>query len=149
VAGARSPGASNRHDRRRLRKPIVGHRHIFTQFVPGHVHLRNMGALVADAVVPEAGGWARFQYDRRHDGIAMGHGSCCIRCTFRDLIADAVRVLVTRTALTLCLLSTVTRSRQGMAAAALRLEHPTVFRVLPVPWKLAYGRDRGRRALAD
>ena len=75
-------------------KPIVAIANSFTQFVPGHVHLRNLGALVADAVA-EAGGIGReFNTIAVDDGIAMGHGGMLYSLPSRELIADAVEYMV-------------------------------------------------------
>ena len=75
-------------------KPIIAVVNSFTQFVPGHVHLRNLGALVADAVA-EAGGVAKeFNTIAVDDGIAMGHGGMLYSLPSRDLIADSVEYMV-------------------------------------------------------
>ena len=75
-------------------KPIVAIANSFTQFVPGHVHLKDMGGLVADAVA-EAGGVGReFNTIAVDDGIAMGHGGMLYSLPSRELIADAVEYMV-------------------------------------------------------
>jgi dihydroxy-acid dehydratase len=75
-------------------KPIVAIANSFTQFVPGHVHLRNLGMIVADAVA-EAGGVAKeFNTIAVDDGIAMGHGGMLYSLPSRELIADAVEYMV-------------------------------------------------------
>src|SRR3984957_10511762 len=71
-------------------KPIVAIANSFTQFVPGHVHLRNVGEIVAESVY-EAGGVAKeFNTIAVDDGIAMGHGGMLYSLPSRELIADAV-----------------------------------------------------------
>ncbi|MEE3919990.1 dihydroxy-acid dehydratase [Micromonospora sp. BRA006-A] len=75
-------------------KPIVAIANSFTQFVPGHVHLKDLGGLVADAVA-EAGGVGReFNTIAVDDGIAMGHGGMLYSLPSRELIADAVEYMV-------------------------------------------------------
>src|SRR6266536_4757244 len=75
-------------------KPIVAIANSFTQFVPGHVHLRNLGALVAESVA-EAGGVAKeFNTIAVDDGIAMGHAGMLYSLPSRELIADSVEYMV-------------------------------------------------------
>lgn len=109
-------------------KPIVAIANSFTQFVPGHVHLRNMGALVADAVA-EAGGVGReFNTIAVDDGIAMGHGGMLYSLPSRELIADAVEYMVNaHCADALVCISNCDKITPGMLIAALRLNIPTVF----------------------
>ncbi|GAA1875574.1 dihydroxy-acid dehydratase [Asanoa iriomotensis] len=109
-------------------KPIVAIANSFTQFVPGHVHLRNMGALVAEAVT-EAGGVGReFNTIAVDDGIAMGHGGMLYSLPSRELIADAVEYMVNaHTADALVCISNCDKITPGMLLAALRLNIPTVF----------------------
>jgi dihydroxy-acid dehydratase len=109
-------------------KPIVAIANSFTQFVPGHVHLRNLGALVADAVA-EAGGVGReFNTIAVDDGIAMGHGGMLYSLPSRELIADAVEYMVNaHCADALVCISNCDKITPGMLLAALRLDIPTVF----------------------
>ncbi len=109
-------------------KPIVAIANSFTQFVPGHVHLRNLGALVADAVA-EAGGIGReFNTIAVDDGIAMGHGGMLYSLPSRELIADAVEYMVeAHCADALVCISNCDKITPGMLLAALRLNIPTVF----------------------
>src|SRR6201747_20983 len=109
-------------------KPIVAIANSFTQFVPGHVHLRNMGALVADAVA-EAGGVGReFNTIAVDDGIAMGHGGMLYSLPSRELIADSVEYMVQgHAADALVCISNCDKITPGMLLAALRLNIPTVF----------------------
>src|ERR1700748_3518646 len=77
-------------------KPIVAVANSFTEFVPGHVHLRDLGKLVAGAVA-ESGGVAReFNTIAVDDGIAMGHGGMLYSLPSRELIADAVGYMANR-----------------------------------------------------
>ncbi|HEY3010003.1 MAG TPA: dihydroxy-acid dehydratase [Micromonosporaceae bacterium] len=109
-------------------KPIVAIANSFTQFVPGHVHLRNLGALVADAVA-EAGGVGReFNTIAVDDGIAMGHGGMLYSLPSRELIADSVEFMVNaHCADALVCISNCDKITPGMLLAALRLNIPTVF----------------------
>jgi dihydroxy-acid dehydratase len=109
-------------------KPIVAIANSFTQFVPGHVHLRNVGALVADAVA-EAGGIGReFNTIAVDDGIAMGHGGMLYSLPSRELIADAVEYMVqAHCADALVCISNCDKITPGMLLATLRLNIPTVF----------------------
>jgi dihydroxy-acid dehydratase len=109
-------------------KPIVAIANSFTQFVPGHVHLRNLGIIVADAVA-EAGGVAKeFNTIAVDDGIAMGHGGMLYSLPSRELIADAVEYMVNaHCADALVCISNCDKITPGMLMAALRLNIPTVF----------------------
>jgi dihydroxy-acid dehydratase len=109
-------------------KPIVAVANSFTQFVPGHVHLRNLGMIVADAVA-EAGGVAKeFNTIAVDDGIAMGHGGMLYSLPSRELIADAVEYMVqAHCADALVCISNCDKITPGMLLAALRLDIPTVF----------------------
>ncbi len=109
-------------------KPIVAVANSFTQFVPGHVHLKDMGQLVAGAVA-EAGGVAReFNTIAVDDGIAMGHAGMLYSLPSRELIADAVEYMVNaHCADALVCISNCDKITPGMLLAALRLNIPTVF----------------------
>ncbi len=109
-------------------KPIVAVANSFTQFVPGHVHLRNLGALVAEAVA-DAGGVAKeFNTIAVDDGIAMGHGGMLYSLPSRELIADSVEYMVNaHCADALVCISNCDKITPGMLMATLRLNIPTVF----------------------
>src|SRR5262245_40468551 len=109
-------------------KPIVAIANSFTQFVPGHVHLRNLGALVADSVA-EAGGIGReFNTIAVDDGIAMGHGGMLYSLPSRELIADSVEYMVqAHCADALVCISNCDKITPGMLLATMRLNIPTVF----------------------
>ncbi|HEX9032113.1 MAG TPA: dihydroxy-acid dehydratase [Streptosporangiaceae bacterium] len=109
-------------------KPIVAIANSFTQFVPGHVHLRDMGKLVAGAVA-EAGGVGReFNTIAVDDGIAMGHGGMLYSLPSRELIADSVEYMVqAHQADALVCISNCDKITPGMLIAAMRLNIPTVF----------------------
>jgi dihydroxy-acid dehydratase len=109
-------------------KPIVAVANSFTQFVPGHVHLRDLGALVAGAV-EQAGGVAKeFNTIAVDDGIAMGHGGMLYSLPSRELIADSVEYMVNaHCADALVCISNCDKITPGMLMATLRLNIPTVF----------------------
>ena len=109
-------------------KPIVAIANSFTQFVPGHVHLKDLGQLVAGAVA-EAGGVAKeFNTIAVDDGIAMGHAGMLYSLPSRELIADAVEYMVNaHCADALVCISNCDKITPGMLLAALRLNIPVVF----------------------
>ena len=109
-------------------KPIVAIANSFTQFVPGHVHLKDMGQLVAREV-EKAGGVAKeFNTIAVDDGIAMGHDGMLYSLPSRELIADAVEYMVNgHCADALVCISNCDKITPGMLMAALRLNIPTVF----------------------
>ncbi|MBX7268550.1 dihydroxy-acid dehydratase [Micromonospora sp. Llam7] len=109
-------------------KPIVAIANSFTQFVPGHVHLKDMGGLVADAVADAGGVGREFNTIAVDDGIAMGHGGMLYSLPSRELIADAVEYMVNaHCADALVCISNCDKITPGMLLAALRLNIPTVF----------------------
>lgn len=109
-------------------KPIVAIANSYTQFVPGHVHLKNVGEIVADAV-REAGGVPReFHTIAVDDGIAMGHGGMLYSLPSREIIADSVEYMVNaHTADALVCISNCDKITPGMLNAAMRLNIPAVF----------------------
>ena len=109
-------------------KPIIAVANSFTQFVPGHVHLRDVGDVVA-AAVREAGAIPReFNTIAVDDGIAMGHSGMLYSLPSRELIADAVEYMVNaHCADALICISNCDKITPGMLLAALRLNIPTVF----------------------
>ncbi|HEX4701837.1 MAG TPA: dihydroxy-acid dehydratase [Pseudonocardiaceae bacterium] len=109
-------------------KPIVAIANSYTQFVPGHVHLRDLGELVAGAIA-EAGGVGReFHTIAVDDGIAMGHSGMLYSLPSREIIADSVEYMVNaHQADALVCISNCDKITPGMLNAALRLNIPTVF----------------------
>ncbi|WP_394205725.1 dihydroxy-acid dehydratase [Shewanella waksmanii] len=109
-------------------KPIIAIANSFTQFVPGHVHLKDMGSLVAGAI-EEAGGIAKeFNTIAVDDGIAMGHGGMLYSLPSRELIADSVEYMVNaHCADALVCISNCDKITPGMLMAALRLNIPVIF----------------------
>jgi dihydroxy-acid dehydratase len=128
MAGARALWRATGMAESDFGKPIVAVANSFTQFVPGHVHLRNVGEIVA-ASVADAGGVAReFNTIAVDDGIAMGHGGMLYSLPSRELIADAVEYMVNaHCADALVCISNCDKITPGMLMAALRLNIPTVF----------------------
>ncbi|MBN9737898.1 MULTISPECIES: dihydroxy-acid dehydratase [unclassified Pseudonocardia] len=128
AAGARSLWRATGMGDDDFGKPIVAIANSYTQFVPGHVHLKDMGDLVAGAV-KEAGGIAReFNTIAVDDGIAMGHGGMLYSLPSRELIADAVEYMVNgHAADALVCISNCDKITPGMLNAAMRLNIPTVF----------------------
>ncbi|RZS39078.1 dihydroxy-acid dehydratase [Herbihabitans rhizosphaerae] len=109
-------------------KPIVAIANSYTQFVPGHVHLRDLGDVVADAI-REAGGVPReFHTMALDDGIAMGHGGMLYSLPSREIISDTVEYMVNgHAADALVCISNCDKITPGMLNAAMRLNIPTVF----------------------
>ena len=109
-------------------KPIIAIANSFTQFVPGHVHLKDMGSLVAGAV-HEAGGVAKeFNTIAVDDGIAMGHDGMLYSLPSREVIADSVEYMVgAHRADALVCISNCDKITPGMLLAAMRLNIPTIF----------------------
>ena len=109
-------------------KPIVAIANSYTQIVPGHVHLKDMGDIVA-AAITEAGGVAReFHTIAVDDGIALGHGGMLYSLPSREVIADAVEYMVNgHAADALVCISNCDKITPGMLNAAMRLNLPTVF----------------------
>ncbi|GAA1241041.1 dihydroxy-acid dehydratase [Prauserella halophila] len=109
-------------------KPIVAIANSYTQFVPGHVHLKDLGEIVAKAV-GEAGGVAReFHTIAVDDGIAMGHSGMLYSLPSREIISDSVEYMVNaHQADALVCISNCDKITPGMLNAAMRLNVPTVF----------------------
>ena len=128
MAGARALWRATGVKENDFGKPIIAIANSFTQFVPGHVHLKNMGSLVAGAI-EEAGGIAKeFNTIAVDDGIAMGHGGMLYSLPSRELIADSVEYMVNaHCADALVCISNCDKITPGMLMAALRLNIPVVF----------------------
>jgi len=109
-------------------KPIIAIANSFTQFVPGHVHLKDMGQLVAREI-EKAGGIAKeFNTIAVDDGIAMGHAGMLYSLPSRELIADSVEYMVNaHCADALVCISNCDKITPGMVMAAMRLNIPVVF----------------------
>jgi dihydroxy-acid dehydratase len=109
-------------------KPIIAIANSFTQFVPGHVHLKDLGQLVAREIEAAGGVAKEFNTIAVDDGIAMGHGGMLYSLPSRDLIADSVEYMVNaHTADALVCISNCDKITPGMLMAALRLNIPVIF----------------------
>ncbi|MCG0995385.1 dihydroxy-acid dehydratase [Acetobacter indonesiensis] len=128
MAGARSLWRATGMKDSDFGKPIIAVANSFTQFVPGHVHLKDLGQLVCDSIA-EAGGIGReFNTIAVDDGIAMGHGGMLYSLPSRELIADAVEYMVNaHCADALVCISNCDKITPGMLMAAMRLNIPTIF----------------------
>ena len=109
-------------------KPIVAIANSYTQFVPGHVHLKDVGEIVAEGVRAAGGVPREFNTIAVDDGIAMGHGGMLYSLPSREIIADSVEYMVNaHTADALVCISNCDKITPGMLNAAMRLNIPTVF----------------------
>lgn len=128
MAGARSLWRATGMKDGDFGKPIIAIANSFTQFVPGHVHLHEVGQRVKK-IVDAAGGWgAEFNTIAIDDGIAMGHGGMLYSLPSRDLIADSVEYMVNaHCADALLCISNCDKITPGMLMAAVRLNIPTIL----------------------
>lgn len=128
MAGARALWRATGMQDGDFEKPIIAVVNSFTQFVPGHVHLKDMGQLVAREI-EKAGGVAReFNTIAVDDGIAMGHDGMLYSLPSRDLIADSVEYMVNaHCADAMVCISNCDKITPGMLLAAMRLNIPVVF----------------------
>jgi dihydroxy-acid dehydratase len=128
MAGARSLWRATGMQDGDFGKPIIAVANSFTQFVPGHVHLKDVGQLVAREI-EKAGGVAKeFDTIAIDDGIAMGHDGMLYSLPSRDLIADSVEYMVNaHCADALVCISNCDKITPGMLMASIRLNIPTVF----------------------
>ncbi|MDO5029362.1 MAG: dihydroxy-acid dehydratase [Corynebacterium sp.] len=128
AAGARSLWRATGMTDGDFGKPIIAIANSYTQFVPGHVHLKDVGDIVAEAIT-EAGGVPReFNTIAVDDGIAMGHDGMLYSLPSREIIADSVEYMVNaHTADALVCISNCDKITPGMLNAALRLNIPVVF----------------------
>ncbi|WP_316367899.1 dihydroxy-acid dehydratase [Candidatus Thiodiazotropha sp. CDECU1] len=109
-------------------KPIIAISNSFTQFVPGHVHLKDLGQLVAREIEAAGGVAKEFNTIAVDDGIAMGHGGMLYSLPSRDIIADSVEYMVNaHCADALVCISNCDKITPGMLMAAMRLNIPTLF----------------------
>ncbi|OQX28817.1 MAG: dihydroxy-acid dehydratase [Spirochaeta sp. LUC14_002_19_P3] len=128
MAGARALWKANGMTEEQMSRPLVAIANSFTQFVPGHVHLHDVGQRVKRRI--EAAGCfaAEFNTIAIDDGIAMGHGGMLYSLPSREIIADSVEYMVNaHCADALVCVSNCDKITPGMLMAALRLNIPTVF----------------------
>ncbi|MGI1679661.1 MAG: dihydroxy-acid dehydratase [Cellvibrionaceae bacterium] len=128
MAGARALWRATGMKDDDFQKPIIAISNSFTQFVPGHVHLKDLGQLVAREI-EKAGGVAKeFNTIAVDDGIAMGHDGMLYSLPSRDIIADSVEYMVNaHCADAIVCISNCDKITPGMLNAALRLNIPTIF----------------------
>ena len=128
MAGARALWRATGLKDEDFQKPLIAISNSYTQFVPGHVHLKDMGDLVASEI-KKAGGIAReFNTIAVDDGIAMGHDGMLYSLPSRDVIADSVEYMVNaHCADALVCISNCDKITPGMLMAAMRLNIPTIF----------------------
>ncbi|GAA0320187.1 dihydroxy-acid dehydratase [Psychrobacter aestuarii] len=128
MAGARALWRATGMKDGDFEKPIIAIANSFTQFVPGHVHLKDLGQLVAREIEAAGGVAKEFNTIAVDDGIAMGHSGMLYSLPSRDLIADSVEYMVNaHCADALVCISNCDKITPGMLMAAMRLNIPTVF----------------------
>ncbi len=128
MAGARALWMANGMKREQLGKPIIAIANSFTQFVPGHTHLHEVGQLVKAEIERQGCFAAEFNTIAIDDGIAMGHDGMLYSLPSRDIIADSVEYMVqAHKADALVCISNCDKITPGMLMAAMRLNIPTVF----------------------
>src|SRR6185437_9488686 len=128
MAGARALWRATGMTDADFNKPIIAVVNSFTQFVPGHVHLKDLGQMVAREIEAAGGVAKEFNTIAVDDGIAMGHGGMLYSLPSRELIADSVEYMVNaHCADALVCISNCDKITPGMLMAAMRLNVPTVF----------------------
>ncbi len=128
MAGARALWVANGMKREQFGKPIIAIANSFTQFVPGHTHLHEVGQLVKAEIEKLGCFAAEFNTIAIDDGIAMGHDGMLYSLPSRDIIADSVEYMVNaHKADALVCISNCDKITPGMLMAAMRLNIPTVF----------------------
>ena len=128
MAGARSLWRANGMKQEQIGKPVIAIVNSFTQFVPGHVHLHEIGQMVKKEIEKKGCFAAEFNTIAIDDGIAMGHSGMLYSLPSRDLIADSVEYMVNaHTADAMICISNCDKITPGMMMAAMRLNIPTVF----------------------
>ncbi|MAT51956.1 MAG: dihydroxy-acid dehydratase [Porticoccaceae bacterium] len=128
MAGARALWRATGFKDDDFNKPIIAIANSFTQFVPGHVHLKDMGQLVAEEIAKAGGIGREFNTIAVDDGIAMGHDGMLYSLPSRDIIADSVEYMVNaHCADALVCISNCDKITPGMLMAAMRLNIPVVF----------------------
>ncbi len=128
MAGARALWRATGMKDGDFEKPIIAVANSFTQFVPGHVHLKDLGQLVAREIEAAGGVAKEFNTIAVDDGIAMGHGGMLYSLPSRELIADSVEYMCNaHTADALVCISNCDKITPGMLMAAMRLNIPAIF----------------------
>src|SRR5690554_633386 len=128
MAGARALWHANGMTKEQMGKPIIAIANPFTQFVPGHVHLHDIGQMVKKEIEQLGCFAAEFNTIAVDDGIAMGHDGMLYSLPSRDLIADSIEYMVNaHKADALICISNCDKITPGMLIAAMRLNIPTIF----------------------
>ncbi|GAA4650778.1 dihydroxy-acid dehydratase [Kistimonas scapharcae] len=128
MAGARALWRATGMQDEDFKKPIIAVANSFTQFVPGHVHLKDMGQLVCREIEAHGGVAKEFNTIAVDDGIAMGHDGMLYSLPSRDIIADSVEYMVNaHCADALVCISNCDKITPGMLMAAMRLNIPVIF----------------------
>lgn len=128
MAGARALWRATGMKDDDFKKPIIAVANSFTQFVPGHVHLKDLGQLVAREIESAGGVAKEFNTIAVDDGIAMGHDGMLYSLPSRDIIADSIEYMVNaHCADGLVCISNCDKITPGMLMAAMRLNIPVVF----------------------
>ena len=128
MAGARALWRANGMKEEQIGKPIIAVVNSFTQFVPGHTHLHEIGQKVKEEIEKQGCFAAEFNTIAIDDGIAMGHDGMLYSLPSRDLIADSVEYMVNaHKADAMVCISNCDKVTPGMLMAAMRLNIPTVF----------------------
>lgn len=128
MAGARALWRATGVKEEDFGKPIIAVVNSFTQFVPGHVHLKDLGQLVAKEIEAAGGIAKEFNTIAVDDGIAMGHGGMLYSLPSRELIADSVEYMVNaHCADAMVCISNCDKITPGMLMASMRLNIPTIF----------------------
>ncbi|MDF5936570.1 dihydroxy-acid dehydratase [Pseudomonas aeruginosa] len=128
MAGARALWRATGMKDEDFKKPIIAIANSFTQFVPGHVHLKDLGQLVAREIEKHGGVAKEFNTIAVDDGIAMGHDGMLYSLPSREIIADSVEYMVNaHCADAIVCISNCDKITPGMLMAALRLNIPVVF----------------------
>lgn len=128
MAGARALWVANGMKKEQLGKPVIAIVNSFTQFVPGHTHLHEIGQIVKSEIEKRGCFAAEFNTIAIDDGIAMGHDGMLYSLPSRDIIADSVEYMVNaHKADAMVCISNCDKITPGMLIAAMRLNIPTVF----------------------
>ncbi len=128
MAGARALWRANGMKEEQIGKPIIAIVNSFTQFVPGHTHLHNIGQIVKEEIERQGCFAAEFNTIAIDDGIAMGHDGMLYSLPSRDLIADSVEYMVNaHKADAMVCISNCDKVTPGMLIAAMRLNIPAIF----------------------
>lgn len=128
MAGARALWRANGMKDNQIGKPIIAVVNSFTQFVPGHTHLHEIGQIVKEEIEKQGYFAAEFNTIAIDDGIAMGHDGMLYSLPSRDLIADSVEYMVNaHKADAMVCISNCDKVTPGMLMAAMRLNIPTIF----------------------